>query len=373
MLDLAIRDLKEHRLRSVLTILGIAIAITAIVSLGSISVGINELITSTSSGIGSDLIFVMKKFDISEMRMNMQIEDIDKEKIEEIASIPNVKRAIPIISKNAPSFFGEVDAIDMDHLDLFGADNFVLKEGYWPDNDDKGAVLGSVIAKMLDVQVGDYIKLNNKDVEVFGIIEEGHGSYDIVIILPYKYGEEIYDMEGRATMVIIEPQDPSYVTSIKNAIEDEYDDLMAMTMEEGLEMAKEMTNTLNIFTFGIGFISSLVAGIGIIITMYTSVLERRRDLGIFKAVGAFRRTIFKQIIEESIILSLIGSFIGLFLSYFFVDLINKFLLGGTNLAIITPIFGLSAILYGIGLSILFSLYPAWLAVKIDPIQAIREG
>jgi putative ABC transport system permease protein len=376
MLDLAIKDLKEHRVRTILTALGIIIAITAIVSLGSISAGVNELITSTTSGVGSDTIFVTKKFDFSQMSgppTGWEVENIDEEQIESIRSISGVKRVVPIISKSPSNMFGEVDAIDMDELDIFGANDLTLKEGYWPDNNEQGVVMGYVAASMFGVTVGDYITLNKKQVEVLGIAEEGQGSYDLVIIMPYKYGEEVYDMSGEANQLAIEPQDPSLVNEIKNTIEDEHDDLMAMTMEDAVKMAQGMTATLNVMTFGIGFVASLVAGIGIIITMYTSVLERRRQIGILKAVGAFRRTIFKQILEEGLILSVVGSIIGLLLSFFFVDALNNVLLGGTKLAVITPLLAGGAVAYGIVMTLLFSLYPAWIAVKTDPIDAIRKG
>ena len=122
MLDLALLDLKEHKIRTILTALGIFIAITAIVSLGSISAGLNELVTSSTGMIGSDTIFVMHKFDFSEMMGpsgSMQLEDMTAEDIEYIRSVPGVKRVVPIIAKQFGGFY-EVDALDMEHVDLFG-------------------------------------------------------------------------------------------------------------------------------------------------------------------------------------------------------------------------------------------------------------
>ncbi|MFH1237030.1 MAG: ABC transporter permease [Candidatus Aenigmatarchaeota archaeon] len=375
MIDFALKDLKGHRVRTILTGLGILIAITAIVSLGSISAGINEMVTSTTSKVGSDTIFIMKTFDMSSMSgppTSWQISDISQEDVEAIKSISGIKRAVPVLSKSMGGIM-EVDAIDIDNLDIFGADDLTFKEGSMPGNDDQGAALGYTAAKILGVSSGDYITLNKKEVEVMGVVEEGYGSYDLVILLPYKYGEEIYDAEGEATQVMVEPQDVSLVDEIKNTVKDEFDGLDAMTMEDALSMSKQMTQTLDIMTLGIGFIASLVAAIGIIITMYTSVLERRRQLGIMKAVGALRRTIMKQILEEALLISLVSSMIGLGISFVFVDLINNVLLGGTKIATITPLLGIGAVAYGVMITIISSLYPAWVAVKIDPIEAIRKG
>lgn len=374
MLDLALKDLKEHRVRTILTALGIFIAITAIVSLGSISAGVNELIES-SGILGSDYIFVMKSFDLSEMigpGGTYQMEDIDADTLEELRSISGTERVVPIIVRQYGGLF-EIDGLDMDNVDMFGAEDLEFKEGGWPGNEDKGAALGYLPASMLDLTVGDYITLNKKEVEVLGIFEEGSGAYDLVILMPYDYADEIYETEGGATQIMIEPEDVSMVQEIKQTIEDEHDDLDAMTIEEALSMVEEMTGTLNIMTFGIGFVASLVAAIGIIITMYTSVLERRRQIGIMKAVGALRRTILKQILEEGLMLSVISSLLAVGISYFFVDMLNNVLLGGINLAVITPWLAIGAVAYGVLLTVMSSLYPAWIAVKTDPIKAIREG
>jgi len=375
MIDLALKDLKEHKIRTILTALGIVIAITAIISLGSISAGVNELITSSTSSIGSDTIFVMRSFDISEMAGppgSFHIEDIKKEDVEAIGSISGVKRTVPIISRQMGGFF-EIDGLNIDDIDIFGGADIEFEEGSWPENDGEGVVLGNLLAKFLNVEVGDYTILNKKEVEVVGIFEEGSGSYDLVGIMPYDYADEVYETEGKATQIMIEPQGVELVEEIKNTIEEEFDDLTAMTMEDALSMMQEATATLNVMTFGIGMVASLVAAIGIIITMYTSVLERRRQIGIMKAVGSLRRTILTQIMEEGLIISVVSSLIAVGISFFFVDMLNNILLGGSRLAVITPTLAITAVSYGIILTIISSLYPAWVAVKTDPIEAIRQG
>lgn len=375
MLDLALNDLKEHKVRTALTGLGIFIAITAIISLGSISAGLNELVTSSTSAIGSDTIFVMRHFDMSEMSGppgGMTIEDIEAEDVEYLRAIPGVERVVPIIARPIRGLF-EVDGIDMDHVDIFGGADLEFREGNWPDNDDEGAAIGFLVANMFDVGIGDYISINKVDVEVIGIFEEDSGAYDLVILIPFDYAEEIYETEGGATQIMIEPVDITMVEEIKATIEDENDDLDAMTMADALSMMQEMTLTLNVMTLGIGFVASLVAAIGIIITMYTSVLERRKQIGIMKAVGAIKRVILLQILEEGLIISIFSSFLALLVSYIFVDMLNNVLLGGSNLALITPVLAIGAVSYGIILTVLSSLYPAWVAVKTDPITAIRDA
>lgn len=376
MLDIALKELAAHRMRTVLTALGIFIAITAIVSLGSISAGINELVTSSTSSISGDTIFVMKAFDFSQMSGppgSMQIEDMSAEDVAAISSLPGVKRAVPVISRAVAGGFGEIDGLNMDDVDLFGGKDVGFNEGTWPENGNMEAAVGYVTANMMGAGVGDYIYLNGKEVQVTGIFEEGSGAFDLVVIIPYDAADEIYEADGGATQVMIEPDDISIVNELKQAIEEEVDGVDAMTLEEALSMMQEMTDTLNVMTFGIGFIASLVAAIGIIITMYTSVVERKRQIGIMKATGALGSTIMKQVLEEAIIISAAASLLAVIASLFMVEMINTVLLGGTRIAIVTPGLAAGAVAYGIVLTLVSALYPARMAVKIEPITAIREG
>ncbi len=377
MLDLAFKDLWGHKVRTILTALGIIVAITAIISLGSISAGINHLITSSGSSLGSDTIIVMKRVDFSQMFSggpsgSQSMPDMQAEEVEAVSAVSDVKRAVPVVARmmGAGMFF-EVDGIDMDQLDILGAQDIAFKEGGWPENGDMGIAIGSLIAEARDLAVGDNLVLNGNELEVTGIFEEGFGNFDYAAIMPYDTAQEVYKMEGKATEVAIEPEDISMVNNIIDTIEEENDDLMAITVTDALNRAKEATATLDIMTLGIGFVASLVAAIGIIITMYTSVIERRKEIGIMKAVGSQRRVIIFQILQEAFILSIISGLIGLFISFFMVGILNNVLMGGVNLALITPELAIGAIVYGVALTLIFSFYPAWVASRTDPIKAIR--
>ncbi len=379
MFDLAIKDLNEHRVRTILTTLGIIIAITAIVSLGSISAGIGEMVTSGTNIIGSDTVFVMKSFDFSEMSGpptsgSHMVEDMDAKVVAELMEISGVERTVPVIVRMmGGGMMFEVDGIDMDQLDIMGGEDVEFNEGWWPDNDDEGAAIGYPVAEVLGVSVGDYIEIEDKEVEIMGIFEENSGIFNLALIIPFGYAEEIYDTDGGATQVMIEPEDISLVEEIKERINEDYDDIEAMTMEDALEMMGEVTVTLNVITFGIGGVASIVAAIGIVITMYTSVLERKKQIGIMKAVGAERGVVMTQILQESVVMAVIGCAVGLGISFFFVDLLNGVLLGGSTLAKITPALAAGAVSYGIIITLISSLYPAWIAVRTDPIDAIRNG
>jgi putative ABC transport system permease protein len=107
--------------------------------------------------------------------------------------------------------------------------------------------------------------------------------------------------------------------------------------------------------------------------MITSVHERRKQIGIMKAVGAESATILIQILQEGLIISIIGGFIGLAIGSLMVGVINSALLGGIEIASVTAGLSIGAFTYGIVLCLAASIYPAWKATKVNPVEAMREA
>jgi putative ABC transport system permease protein len=120
--------------------------------------------------------------------------------------------------------------------------------------------------------------------------------------------------------------------------------------------------------YGIGAVSIIVGGLGVMNTMIMSVMERRREIGVMKAIGATTTTILVQVLQESAILSLIGGFVGLGLGYLSMSLITQY-------TSFTPIMTPKLIGIGLGFSIILGmgagLYPAWSASRMDPIKVLR--
>ena len=372
MLDMALKEFRIHRARTVLTSLGIIIAISAIVGLGSISSGINVMVEGTLSQIGADKIMVTKKMEFTGLGAPMA-ESFDEDVAEEIKQLDGVDDALPIVRT---VYLGSIPVIGADekHREFMQFTDAVFKEGGWYDDADTDAiVLGKDLAEAQGLAVGDTMKFGKHAITVVGVIEAGEmRGANMMAIMPYREAQDVLDMEGKATLVIVKPTDISLTDSVKLQIRDEFDDFEAMTTEDILKSAQKIIGTLTVVTLGIGFIASLVAAIGIIITMMTSISERKRQIGIMKAVGAKGRDILVQVLQESVIISVASGMVGVAIGWVAVEGMNAALFAGIRLAVVTPLLAAGALSYGIALSLGSALYPAWKASKVDPIEAIRS-
>jgi len=180
---------------------------------------------------------------------------------------------------------------------------------------------------------------------------------------------DVYNLDSYGAVYVV-PDDIRKIESVANDIESEFDDLSAQTQTELANQASQIVDTIRIFTFGIAGISAVVGGLGVMNTMIMSVMERKREIGIMKAIGATNRFILTQILLESIIITLIGGVMGLILGSLG-SFSLRFISENLAHAAVTPQLALGSLLFAIILGLFGGFYPAWKAAKLDPIEAIR--
>ena len=370
-LDMTLRSLWRHKARSFLTTLGIILAIAAIVSLGSISEGINSMMQEqmklvsefivvaekgTTSGGGNPFAGISSKVDT----------DIIPE-IEQIDGVESVNRRTVMMDPATNMF---IAGIDLDVLEVFDLDSVGFVEGDWPEGGELEVVVGYQASENLGLAVSDEIVLNEEEYIVSGVLNEMKNFMDYVVIASYDTIAETYDMEGYTTTLIIEPTDVRGAERVAREIEELYDDVEALTSAEAIERAEQSVDQLRVITLAVGFIASIVASIGIINTMMMVVMERKKEFGIMKALGARRETMLFVVLQEGIILAVVGGIIGISLGFVGTEGLNQSM--GMPLASVTPMLAALSFAYGIGITIIASLYPAYQAIRVDPVDAMRE-
>lgn len=395
----ALRDISRHKSRSVLTILGIAIGIGLVLSLGSISEGLSAQIQERFSEVAANI----------QVSATDDTVGITSDDIEAITRIPGVVSAIPtaryqitrrVGGREMGGFGGrsmspimmpgmgggmfmslEFTGIDPADLDsLVGADIYAV-QGRKLDESDDGAevvLLGYTTATNQDLNVGDEIEYqktyrNTTEVdsyyfEVIGVLEEtGESDVDGAAYVPLSTMQEIED-DDLIQSLIVRASSVDIAENLTTEINNQVDDVRATSPLSMIRQIQSSLSSIQIALIGIGAVAVLVGGLGIMNTMIMSVMERRRDMGIMKAIGATRRTIIMQVLQESVILSFIGGFSGLAVAYLGVSAMP--LLTGFS-GIITfnlVVLGFSfALILGIGAGI----YPALQASKLDPIEVLR--
>ena len=375
-IEIALKNIWRQKTRSALTIVGIMIGIAAIVALGSISEGLRVLIEKNLQQ-SSGMITVLQKSEGSLFAVIARSR-ISEEKLEEISKVNGVKDATGIIMRGAylegSGGFSEPDlffiGIDPSKIDMFISSNIRYDGELLEPSDTFEVVLGSTLADTLGADIGDTVTYRGYEFQVKGILEKtGDRNTDKGFIVNIQTARYILDVEDY-TMVIVLPEDIDEVGDVAKAIEDNVDGVSAITTEQFAKQISNIIDQISFFTIGIAAISAIVGGLGVMNTMIMSVMERKKEIGILKAIGATQSFIIRQIIVESALLSIIGGLLGLLLGQVASWSIGYFS-QGLAFAQTTPRLMINALLFSLSLGIIGGLYPAIMAARLDPIEALR--
>jgi putative ABC transport system permease protein len=256
----------------------------------------------------------------------------------------------------------------------------------------KVAVLGSDVAETLFGSanpVGQKMRMGTIVVTVIGVLESkgtGFNSPDDAVIIPLSALQQTVALTRTAQgdkvvssiyVTISDETQSDYVTEQvtsllrsrhRLAASDE-DDFSISSMEEIASSLQETSATLTLLLGAIAAISLLVGGIGVMNIMLVSVLERTREIGIRKALGARERDIWIQFLLEAIFLTFAGGIIGAAIGWGISTIINQ---AGTMATLVTPDIVILAVSVAVGIGLFFGFYPAWNASRLNPIEALRS-
>jgi putative ABC transport system permease protein len=367
---MSLRSLWRNKVRSGLTIMGIVLAIAAIVALGSFSEGISGLVNEQLK-FASGFISVQEAGQSSSTQgppgMNSKV---PIELVDEILQIDGVRDASPGIFAMDPGSSLFIVGVSLDDTEYFSLQNIDFKEGDWPEPDEKGLAIGHALAETAGLRMGDEVVIKGDSYTVAGILEEMGGFMDLGAITSFSAASDTFDFGDWASMIMVEPFDLNDMDRIANEIESLNDDIEASTPGERARQAADTTATISIFTLGIGVIASLVASIGIINTMVMIVLERKKEFGVMKALGAESRVMLTMVIQEAAILGVIGGVIGIGIGVVGSGILNAAY--PFPIASISPRLVIISFVYSIMLAVLAALYPAYQAIKLDAVEAMRS-
>jgi putative ABC transport system permease protein len=206
------------------------------------------------------------------------------------------------------------------------------------------------------------------------------GPSDTGVYVPLSQAEKFFGT-NEADMIIVKlkSSDPAVANSTSKAITDYFGNQVSVISATAVQsLLTTIFSTVSLFLGGIAAISLLVAGIGIMNIMIVSLIERTREIGILKALGMKSRTVLYIFLTESVIIGLIGAVIGVVSGWVLANVVALFLgrggfIGGalTITPILTPEVLIGAFVFGVGISVIFALYPAWRASKLKPVEALR--
>jgi len=384
--------IKHRKMRFALTVLGIVIGIAAVVSLVSIGQGMEASITESFESFGADKVIVFPGQFSGPQTGSFSI-SLKDEDVEEVLEVNGVKDAAGMWVLSFPAKFkGETQTVYIFGMDPDQSENFFeniggfeLEDGKWLESKDKyETVLGSITAKSAfqkEIEVGDKIEIKDKEFKVKGVIKStGSPQDDRSAMLTLDSMREIFDNGDEISMIMAKVSDEDKVEKIAEDIEEVFEDkygentVSVTTTEQLAGQISDIFGILSLVLGSIAGISLLVAGVGIANTMYMSVLERTREVGVMKAIGASDWNVLEIFLVESLVIGVIGGVVGSVLGTVLSSAINiasQAYLPISLKASVSPELFLAGMSFAIILSILFGLIPARKAAKLNPVDALR--
>ena len=385
---MAINSIRHRKLRSWLTVIGIIIGVAAIISLVAVSRSLESTIESQFEQFGANRILISPK---GFQGPGTSSEGLTTQALETVEKISGFKYVIPglFISTEVRHKdeveFTLIASVPAENFEEFFLDSGIeLQEGRFIEEGDKfEAVVGSrVIEDMFDspLKLGSKIEIKGEEFKIVGVLKEiGNSQDDNQINIPLETAREIFnkpnDVDVIVAQVKVADDIPLLQEKIERELEDERDDtnFQVVTATQILEQINEVLGIIQFVLVGIAAISLIVGGIGIMNSMYTSVLERTKDIGIMKAIGAKNLDIFEIFLIESGLIGLVGGFFGTILGSVIALVIGEFsknagFLLNIKIEFLVLVFGL---FFAFVAGMLSGVLPAMQAARLKPADALR--
>ncbi len=400
LLAIAQSSLLKNRTRSILTMLGIIIGVGAVIVMRAIGDGAQQNIEERINSLGTNLLMVRSSSNSyggvrrgAGSSRTLYIKDVDiiREQCSLVSAVSGIVNVSGQIIGGGTNWASQVQGVGPEFLEI---KSWEIEDGVMFTERDmraksKVAVLGaSVVENMYGgvSPIGQTIRIQKTPFKIIGVLQakgqsSGGQDQDDTVLVPLTSaafrlrGDSQYVSQIYASAISVEMMDAAKeeieqtLRQAHKLINGEDDDFSVRSQSELTEAFTSTTETMTTFLTVVAAVSLLVGGVGIMNIMLVSVTERTREIGIRVAVGARSTDVLVQFLIEAVVLSVAGGAIGIALAYGVCDIVQaKF--GMTTIVkswIIAVSLGVSALI-----GIVFGLYPAWMASRLDPIDALRH-
>jgi len=406
---LALDTLRKNPLRSALTILGIVIGITTVITVSAMINGLNDNVLAGIRELGSDTI-IAYRFPWASLSRPPSAwftrKELQPEWADDMEKLPHVLAASPSMRIFMPQFgSGTADL----RRGAFRAKNVIL-QGNSPsierifdmkvqygrpfdENDTEHrspvVMLGYDTARILfpdaSKSIGQEVTLNGQLFTVICTMEKrkqgisgGANPEDNIAVMPVTTLRKLYP-NNRDYVIFAKASDPKFVAEAveelrdllrrkRRLTSDKPDDFALFTSDYFLDLWNKISGLIFLLMFAVASVGLIVGGIGVMNIMLVSVTERTREIGVRKAIGARRSSILVQFLIEAVTLSAIGGLIGVIFGSGLTLLLRY---GLTVPAVLSLFWVVAALVMCALIGIVFGVYPAWKAARLDPVEALR--
>lgn len=373
MLDIAFKNMWMRRTRTLLTTISIAVCIMLFIVLASTTVWVEKSLSDSMSDyagqiyVKSPSTLAASAVEFPPLSSSLTVETANE--LLNLSGLDKAKCASLLIVQLAPPPYPggppQVMAIGVpegSEKAYYAGAKFSEGTGTLSGKDQ--VVLGTLAAQYYNVKVGDTLRIMNSNLTVVGIADASSSfMVNDMVMMPLSTAQEMFNRES-VTTVLLAPSSMGEMDSLISAVKMKFPELELITQQDLLDSIDEMMTNTRTFLNGINAVMLMVAGIVTLMVMVMSVSERTKEIGMLRAIGASRFKVLLMVVDESLIICLLGSALGIVLS-----LVMMQLWYGTIIASLSTV--VQAVIFMCVIGVLAGLYPAYKAAKIQPVEALR--
>lgn len=382
-LTLSLKDVRRRATRSVLTVTGVALASATLFSLLSFNIGYTRSLKKEMADSGIHMLVSTEGCPMEAASLALHGGEIPKflpeERVPLIRAVPDVRAVTGMLIFSVP---GEGNRTDL----FYGVDDEFLKlkphwklKGGW-FTDAHSIVLGAEAARVEKREVGDKVYFPEIDTEfiVTGVLERTGSEDDGFFFIPLKTAQRVFQKEGKLTGVGVNVGDIERLQQVKDTIE-RIPDVYVVTAQQMMEQILKLVGSSKTLMFAVLGIALTIAVLGVLNTMLMSVMEKLREFGYMRCIGASPLDIFRIVLTETVTLCLAGGVLGVTggaLAASVTDQLIRRVLPyapAGQLVVFDATMVTLTLVVTVGIGLLASLYPGWKASAASPMEAIRNA
>jgi putative ABC transport system permease protein len=388
--QVAYKNLLRKKVRSGLTLLGIALSAWVLVSLFGFNRGYEKALNRDIDNMGFQVLVTAKGCPYEAATLMLKggtgLRYMNESIVADVLKHPEVEKTTSMLmaaifdpnkgeSGGISAFLG-VDPATYPLMKSY----LKFQQGTWfSDPQSFEAVVGYEAAELEQREVGDKLLIPEKNIEltVVGVLSRTGTQDDGTIFVPLRTVQKVFEQEGKLTAIGVKIKKDANITLVEQKLYD-LPDVQVVSLAQVKETIMSLISTAKMMVFSIALIAILIAMLGVVNTILMSVFERFQEIGIIKSIGAMPWDVFKLIWVETIILCLLGGGLGIGFSFVLskiTETLIRSLLPYTptgSLVVISGGLGLLTMAMVLGIGIVSGLYPAWRAARVRPLESIRS-
>ncbi|MFZ5775569.1 MAG: ABC transporter permease [Thermodesulfobacteriota bacterium] len=383
-LPLAIHNLLRHRIRSLLTVVGIAASVAVLFSIVSFNRGFEEGLNREVARTGLHFMVVPSgcPHEVAALVLHGAVipSYLDQQVLGRVRDSKDIEIASPMLVVQTPN--PERDRVDLLH-GMEMADLSRLKpqwriKGRVPAAPGE-ALLGAEVAGHDQTAIGSTLRYPAADrpITVVGILEKTGGQDDAFVYLPLQTVQQMVRKPSSISAIGVRVKNPERVEAAARAVSENIPGIQIVTMNQVVASLGTLASAAKVLSLSIAAIAVLISAVGVMNSILMAIFERTSEIGMIRAMGASRSDVFRIVLKETVLLTLIGGLAGVALAVAGAGLIEAFVrkfmvyVPAGRMIAFDPRLAVSCIAFSVGMGVFSGIYPAWRAAKINPIEAIK--